>query len=433
MSGPTDYSRMPSGPPSAVRRAAAMTALVAAGEAVFFLPFVVARVFRPTLLDVFGLTNLELGTAFSVYGVVAMASYFLGGPLADYFSARKLMAAALVATSLGGVVFAAIPEIPALLALYAFWGATTILLFWAALIRATREWGGRDAQGRAYGILDGGRGLFAALLASVSVGVFAALLPADVASATLAQSSSALSRIIWIYTGLTLASAVLVWFAVPETEAAERQQRLTLHSVQRALSLPAVRWHAVILLCGYVGYKSTDLFSLYARDVYGYDDVAAAQVGTLSFWMRPAAAVAAGFLGDRIGASKVITGAFALLIAGCGAIALSVLPPGDHWLLVVTVSAASAAVYAVRGLYFALFGEARVPLAWTGGATGLVSVIGYTPDIFMGPLTGYLLDGWPGETGHQLVFGAVGAFAAAGLLATLAFQGSTRRAPSISG
>jgi MFS family permease len=181
---------------SAFSRAAAMTALIAAGEAVFFLPFVVARVFRPTLLDVFGLTNLELGTAFSIYGVVAMASYFLGGPLADYFSARKLMAAALAATSLGGAVFATIPSARSLVILYGFWGATTILLFWAALIRATREWGGEQGQGRAFGILDGGRGLFAAALASVSVAILAALLPADVDSATMAQRADALSRII---------------------------------------------------------------------------------------------------------------------------------------------------------------------------------------------------------------------------------------------
>ena len=41
-----------------------LVALIAAGEAVFLLPFVLARVFRPTFLDVFGVTNLQLGTVF---------------------------------------------------------------------------------------------------------------------------------------------------------------------------------------------------------------------------------------------------------------------------------------------------------------------------------------------------------------------------------
>jgi hypothetical protein len=43
-----------------------LVALIAAGEAVFLLPFVLDRVFRPTFLDVFGVTNLQLGTAFSL-------------------------------------------------------------------------------------------------------------------------------------------------------------------------------------------------------------------------------------------------------------------------------------------------------------------------------------------------------------------------------
>lgn len=407
---------------STLSRAAAMIALVAAGEAAFFLPFVLPRVFRPTLLDVFGLTNLELGTAFSVYGVVAMVSYFLGGPLADYFSARKLMASALASSSLGGAVLATIPPAKTLLLLYGFWGATTVLLFWAALIRATREWGGSAGQGRAFGFLDGGRGLCAALLSSLSVFVLASLLPADVAAASLAQRTDALILIIWLYTGLTFASAVLVWVAVPDADAAFRPQRLTLQAVRRVIGLPAVWMHAVIVVCGYVAYKSTDLFSLYARDVYGYDEVVAAEVGTLSLWVRPVAAITAGYLGDRLGSSRLIVASFGLVIAGCLAIALGLLPPGVYWILIATVAGISAAIYAIRGLYFALFGEAKLPFEWTGSATGLVSVIGYTPDVFMGPLTGYLLDGWPGETGHQLVFACVGAFAAVGLATTVEFR-----------
>src|SRR3546814_10459584 len=75
------------------------------------LPFVCARVFRTTCLEVFALSNFQLGSAFSVYGMVAMASYFFGGPLADRFAARTLIVLALVATASGGIVFATIPSI----------------------------------------------------------------------------------------------------------------------------------------------------------------------------------------------------------------------------------------------------------------------------------------------------------------------------------
>ena len=50
--------------------------------------------------------------------------------------------------------------------LYAYWGITTILLFWGALIKTARNWGGSHFQGLTFGILDGGRGLIAAIFAS---------------------------------------------------------------------------------------------------------------------------------------------------------------------------------------------------------------------------------------------------------------------------
>ena len=201
---------------------------------------------------------------------------------------------------------------------------------------------------------------------------------------------------------------------------------MTLTGLKTVLRMPAVWLQAVIVVCAYVGYKATDDFSLYASDAFGYDDVAAAQLGTLSFWVRPAAAVAAGFLGDRIEPSRAVVLSFAVLTLGCLIIASGALPTGVHWMLAGTVVGASTGIYALRGIYFALFGEARVPLGVTGSAVGVVSVIGYTPDVFMGPIMGHLIDRSPGAAGHQHVFMLVAVFGLIGLLATMLFQRSTR-------
>lgn len=402
-----------------------MAVLIAAGETVFLLPFVVARIFRPTFLDVFGITNLQLGTAFALYGSIAMAAYFLGGPLADRFSARRLMTAALLATSLGGIIFAAIPSLSVLTVLYGFWGLTSILMFWAALIRATREWGGIDSQGRAYGLLDGGRGLFAALLASISVWIFASLLPAEVASATIEQRTAALKQIIWIFTGLVLGVALLVWLVVPEndpTAKVSNRHKLTLNDVRQLLRKRTIWLQAIIVLCAYVGYKATDDFSLYVSDTFGFHDVAAAHIGTISFWVRPLAAIAAGFLADRIRSSQVTIISFVLMFFGSLAIVAGILNPDIYLALIFTIVITSTGIYALRGIYFALFQEAKIPLAMTGSAVGLVSVIGFTPDIFMGPLMGFLIDRSPGALGHQHVFVVLAVFSTIGLIAAIYFQ-----------
>ncbi|GAA4822130.1 hypothetical protein GCM10023331_03070 [Algivirga pacifica] len=133
-----------------------MLLLIMTGEGIFFLPFVMVRIFRSTILDLFQLSNFQLGTAFSIYGVTAMLSYFFGGLLADRYAPRRLISIALIMTAVGGIVMSYYPSFQVICLVYGFWGITTILLFWAALIRATRQWGDTDAQGKAFGFLDGG-------------------------------------------------------------------------------------------------------------------------------------------------------------------------------------------------------------------------------------------------------------------------------------
>lgn len=416
---------------SGARRVLWIAALVIAGESVFLLPFVLARVFRPTLLDVFGLTNLELGTAHSVYGVVAMGAYFFGGPLADKFPARILLAIALASTAAGGLVMMTVPSFSTLVALYAYWGVTTIALFWAPLIRATRQWGGEDEQGRAFGLLDGGRGLMAALVGVIMVLLFAGLLPAEIEAASLAEKTDALHRVILVVSGMTFAAAVLVMLALPHSDPSETDadQSLSLKGVSRVAAMPSVWLQAAIILCAYVGFKAIDDFSLYANQVVGLDEVDAASAGVLSLWIRPFAAVGAGLLADRIGASTMTVTSFVLLALGSLILASGLIGAGMVWIFLLTVVCSSLGIFALRGLYFAIMREGKVPRAFTGAAVGLVSVIGYTPDVFMGPLMGYLLDQSPGAVGHQHVYWVVTGFALLGLIASWCFARVTSRAP----
>lgn len=56
------------------------------------------------------------------------------------------------------------------------------------------------------------------------------------------------------------------------------------------------------------------------------------------------------------------------------------------------------AVFALRGIYFALLQEIKTPKHLTGSTVGLVSLVGYTPDIFFAPITGESLttrQAWP--------------------------------------
>lgn len=390
------------------QRAVTMASLVVAGEAIYTLPYYVKRDYGHVLVDAAGITRTELGTLNFAFGILAVLCYFPGGWLADRYPARRLLVVSLVATASGGFAFASLPPLPWLVAIFAFWGVTSVLTFWGALIKATRHWGGATEQGRAFGILDGGRGLVGALLGTIAVVLF------DLAG----EGAAGVRTVIGLYAAIALAAAALVAWVVPEdgAEGALRPERGQLREVARE---PGVWLLAVVIFAGYAGYWGTFDVASYAVDGYRWSDVDAARLSAGLRWLRPVAAVGAGWLVDRRGGTPVGIGAFALVLLAYLTLALA--PPSTSVVLLAQTATICAGTFALRGLFYALLRDASVPLHRTGTAVGVVSVVGYTPDIFASITSEWLID-TRGLAGHRLWFGLLAAIAFLGLLATLALR-----------
>ena len=395
-------------------RTLAMVALVLGGEMIFGLPFHVPRYFRPTLLEVFGLSYSDFGDIFAAYGIAALISYFPGGAIADRYSARRLMSLSLLATAAGGLYLLTFPGRLGLSVLYAYWGVTTILLFWSALIGATREWGGSLAQGRGFGLLDAGRGLAAGLVATAGVFLLRAGLEEGLPGGVASARVSAFRQVILMYSGATAVAGLAALKWVPDPSPGRSAPRGRAWSEMRAvMRVPAV-WHqAVVLVCAYCAYKALDHYSVYGVDVLGMPEADAAAFATLTVWARPIAALASGTFGDKVGIALATALLFAASVVGWGA--LSVLEGVSSAQLYSFVALTCLAAYGFRGLYFALLEHARIPRRMTGAAVGLISLAGFSPDVFFGAVTGRLLDATPGIGGYRRVFLLVVGASALGL------------------
>ena len=381
--------------------------LILAGESVFILPFVLSRVFRPTVLEVFGLDNLQLGLCFSAYGIVALLSYLFGGPLADKFHPGKLIAVSLWMTALGGLAYATFPGYTVLKIIYGYWGFTTIFLFWAPMIKATRIWGGSTSQGKAFGFLDGGRGLVGALFGALGLLIFSLFITSEISEVTISGSRAAFKQVILVSSGIVALVGILVWFFMKldrETEKKIILEKITIPQIQEVLRLPSVWLLMIIILCAYVGYKITDVFSLYAREVMLYDQVQSAQVGTFLLFVRPVIGILIGILADRTQTTYWLVVSFIVSFLGALLFALGLISYSATALFFISILVVASGVYAARSLYFAVMDRGQIPLILTGTAVGLISLVGYTPDIFAGPAMGYLLENSPGAKGHQHVF-----------------------------
>jgi sugar phosphate permease len=183
------------------------------------------------------------------------------------------------------------------------------------------------------------------------------------------------------------------------------------------LRQPLVWAQAAVIVCAYSAFKGLDNYSLYAVQVLGMDEVEAARLTAWASYLRPVAAVLTGFAADRFRAGRTIAAAFGVL-AVCY-LALSLAAPSPGWLPIIygNVLTSFFAVFALRGVYFALLEETGTPRHLTGTTVGAISFIGYTPEVFFGPLSGRILDRSPGLEGHQDYFLLLAVFALLGLAA----------------
>ena len=377
--------------------------MILAAESIYILPYVLARVFRPTFLDVFNLTNLELGGLFSTYGIVAFFSYLYGGVLADRYSPRKLLSISLIFTSLGGLIMMTYPSYFIMQLLFAYWGFTTVFIFWAPMLKATRAIGGVRMQGKTFSFLDGGRGIVASSIGLIGVLIFSILITEDVSSLTLSEKQEVFKYVIGASSLIVFIIGIVV-YAYLKIELKDDEKIGNIKSLLELAKLKSVWLISFIILCAYMGYKITDVYSLYASEVMLFDEINAARVGALQQYLRPIVCISVAFFTDKNGNINNILIGFFVMMLGSILFASGLIKVSMNILFFISLIIVATGTYAIRGLYFSILKDGKIPYILSGTAIGLISIVGYSPDIFATPLYGYLLDNFPGIRGHQYVY-----------------------------
>jgi nitrate/nitrite transporter NarK len=394
-----------------------MIVLGLSGTIVFLLPFL-SEIFYGPLQQALGVTNTQLGAMMSVFGATSLVSYLLGGWAADRLQPRLLIASSLILTGLLGFTFATWPSYPVAVVVHGLWGVTVTGMMWGALIKATRDWAPAADQAKAFGFLEAIRGLSQAIIISMLIWFFARI-GGDV---------PAFAAVVMIISALHIILGVVAWSVIAPGESSKGQpSRSTSAEFKTALRMPVVWLISIVILTSYSAYWGARYFTPYASQAFGLTVVVAAVIGTIKMWVRPAPSAAAGYIADRFGIWQTVAVCFAGMI---GSFALFAAVPGNGGLvsfMVINIVFVSIFIFAQRGVYFALLEEGDVPTAITGTAIGVISMIGYSPDIFMPLIAGMLLDKYPGALGYQYFFAMITALCVVGLIATLMIGRMTKR------
>ncbi len=370
--------------------------LLAAGAGIIFqLPYIRETFYVP-IQNAMNLTNEQMGLLSSGYAAMATLSYFVGGIIADKFSARKLLTFSFLATGALGLWFSTFPGFQISRIIFILMGISTIITYWSACIKATRMLGTEEEQGRLFGLQEGLRGVLNALLVFGMTAAFSAFAD-EVVGAAAAIRVCAIAVII---------IGILNWFVIEDTKSEEQTESLgsVVKGMFKCLLIPRVWLLVGIIFTAYSVYGLIGYVTTYAQQFYGMTATTAATLGGVRYLLQGVGGIVGGFLADKLHSRMKVIG------GGCIGLAISfgiyiVLPgtPGLCGAVIGNFFFGLVFIYAVRSQYFAVHQDADIPLSLSGRVSGISSALGYLPDVFMYTLVGGWMDSY-GRRGYNMTW-----------------------------
>lgn len=370
--------------------------LLATGAGIIFqLPYIRETFYVP-IQNAMNLSNAQMGLLSSGYATMSLFSYFIGGIIADKFSARKLLTFSFIATGILGLWFSTFPGYTVSRVIFVLMGISTIITYWSACIKATRMLGTEEEQGRLFGLQEGLRGIMNALLVFGMTAAFTHF----------ADEVAGASAAIKVCSIVVIIIGILNFIFIEDTKKEENSESFieVTKGMFKALLIPRVWLLVAIVFTAYSVYGLIAYATTFAQKFYGLSAASAATLGGIRYLIQGAGGIVGGFLADKMKSR------FKVIIGGCIGLALSfglfIVVPSKASLCVMVVANFFVGlffIYAVRSQYFAVHDDAGIPLNMSGRVSGIASCLGYTPDIFMYTLVGSWMDNY-GRTGYNMTW-----------------------------
>lgn len=373
-----------------------------AGGLITKLPYLRETYYTP-LQQATGTTNAQLGFLMSAYGIVNFICYFPGGILADKFSAKKLIVFSCIGTAAAGLWYSTLPSYGSLVVIHAIFAITTVFTFWAAMVKSINGLGGPEQQGRLFGALEGGRGLIGTIAALGSVVVFAKFAN-DIGGF---QGTIVYYSILLVVAGILAAIFMVDNKPVVQNKKEEKKDNKTkLQDFLAVAKIPRVWLCGVLVICNYSALIFHGYITPYLSKAFEIDSSTVAVLSIVrTYFMMMVGAVAAGFFADKIG-SRIKFIKYGFIGMAIFAVGYLVIPANRSaiWLIVINFVIFGLCLYSIKALYFSTIDEVLIPKKLAGTASGVISLVGYAPEIFLYTLSGKIVDNATGLNGFRTCF-----------------------------
>ena len=342
------------------------------------------------------------------FGIFSVLIYPIGGIMADKFSERNLMILGAFLMGFSSFWYGMVPGSMEIIIIHIFYGIGTSIFIWSAYLKVVRKMGTEAEQGRMYSSSEFIRAIVGTLIGFFGTSLLnKAMFPGTgLAPDILGQQW----KIMLCFDGsLFIVLAILIFIFVPKkiTGAEEKdgavQEPFSLKNIITVLKLPGTWLLALLIFFCYsftaagAGYLGT-----YTTKILGISETQASTFAVIrNYIIAGLSTLSIGFIADKIG-SKVKTLGIYLGLATIMTIVMIITK--DITILCIVITFVFATVYTgMRGIYFATLDEVGIPLSLTGVATGIISLICYTPDIYFAKIAGNWLDTY-GSSGYDFIW-----------------------------
>lgn len=336
------------------------------------------------------------------------------------------MSASLVLTGLGGLLHLLHPNYVMLLGIYALWGFTSLFAFWPSLLKSLREIAGADEQSKAYGFMEGGRGIVYAVDAVIILALFSHF-------SKVSSDLAGLNGVIIYYSAVAIGLGVLLFFLMKEKQETvetmkEEKEKVTLQQVIEVVKMPQIWLLSLIMCCTYTMNLAFYYFTPYATSHFGMAAAAGAVVTMAAQYVRPVASFGGGIIADRIGRSKVMYVTFTLMAVP--ALLMIFMQGMSQAVFIILCILTYAGMYGGSTMVFSMMDEGGIPLKVSGTACGFVCTVGYLPEIIVPFCAGSALDAF-GENGYRYIFIAIAVIMIVGIMMVRVWENFVRRKKQI--
>ena len=275
---------------------------------IWTFPYMLETYYVP-IQKAFGFTNEQLGTIMMIFGIASALLYGPGGLIADLFSVKKMLSAALLGTTALGATVLTIPPLWVMCVIQFGYGITLVLIMWSALMKFLRMVGDEGEQGKIYGFFFAFSGLAGAIEGFVGTHLYDRL----------GQDLHAFKMLLLFYVVCVGVPSLLfaIFFNEKEAFAVEEtgdDNKIKLSQVPVILKMPFVWLLIGVVFFSFISKSGMTYFQPYLKEFF------AVPVATISIiaiirqqLIRLLTAPVAGIMTDRTG-SSIKTMSFGMIL-----------------------------------------------------------------------------------------------------------------------